>query len=142
MTKKKNEVTPKSNAGRPTKFTDSTLLKLETAFKAGATDVEACLFADIAPSNLYEYYKRNPEFQEQVRHWKQNPILKAKMTVYKNLDDVKTAQWLLERKDPEYKINTGINNNINVNQAVQKVFVTKEEIQNVDSHIDGIINED
>ena len=91
----------KSNAGRPTIFTESTLQKLEQGFKIGLTDEECCAYAEIAMSSLYHYQKQNPEFLEKKLKWKQNPIAKAKHTIYKNLDDAKTAQWYLERKCKE-----------------------------------------
>lgn len=83
---------------RPRKIDKEILGKLEEAFKIGATDREACYYANINPDTLYEYQKRNPKFTEQKEAWKQNPILKAKHTIYKNLDDKNTAQWYLERK--------------------------------------------
>ena len=87
--------------GRPPKIDKDTLGKLESAFKMGATDREACYYANINPDTLYEYQKKNPDFTEQKEAWKQNPVLKAKHTIYKNLDDAKTAQWYLERKCKE-----------------------------------------
>ena len=88
-------------AGRPPKIDKEVLGKLEQAFKMGATDREACYYANINPDTLYEYQKRNPEFTEQKEAWKQNPVLKAKNTIFKSLDDPKTAQWYLERKCKE-----------------------------------------
>lgn len=96
---------PKKNTkhagGRPTVFTPEVLQKLEQGFKIGLTDTECCCYADINLSTLYEYQKRNPEFLYKKEKWKQNPIAKAKHTIYKSLDDPKTAQWYLERKCKE-----------------------------------------
>jgi hypothetical protein len=91
----------KSNAGRPHAITPEVLAKLEQGFKIGLTDTECCCYADIDEATLYRYQKENPEFCEKKRKWKQNPIAKAKHTIYKNLDDAKTAQWYLERKCKE-----------------------------------------
>ena len=85
-------------AGRPLKIDKDILGKLEQAFKIGATDREACFYAGINPDTLYEYQKKHPEFTEQKEVWKQNPVMKAKNTIFKSLDDPKTAQWYLERK--------------------------------------------
>lgn len=87
-----------ANAGRPPKIDNDTLGKLESAFKMGANDREACAYVNINPDTLYEYQKKHPSFTEQKEAWKQNPILKAKNTIYKNLDDAQTAKWYLERK--------------------------------------------
>ena len=91
----------KSNAGRPTVMTPETLAKLEQGFKIGLTDTECCCYADIDEATLYRYQEKTPEFSEKKRKWKQLPIAKAKNTIFKSLDDPKTAQWYLERKCKE-----------------------------------------
>lgn len=92
----------KNRVGRPNKIDDVVLGKLESAFKIGATDREACYYADINPDTLYEYQKKHPDFTEQKEAWKRNPILKAKHTIYNNLGDPNIAKWLLERRDDDY----------------------------------------
>ena len=74
--------------GRPTKMTNDVIGKLEMAFSTGATDIEACIVADINPDTLYEYCL------------KKKPVLKAKQIVinYLNRNDIDTAKWYLERK--------------------------------------------
>ncbi len=85
--------------GRPSKMTDEVLDKLRHAFLIGATNAEACGYADIGERTLYDYLAENEEFSQKIEQWKNEPILKAKTTVVKNLDkDVKNAQWYLERK--------------------------------------------
>ena len=88
----------KNKVGRPLKIDDNILGKLKEAFLMGCTDAEACLFADINPDTLYEFQKKNPKFSEQKEGWKKNPVLKAKKTIFDNLDKVATASWYLERK--------------------------------------------
>ena len=85
-------------AGRPTKTTKATLGKLRRAFLWGASDKEACLLADIHPDTLYAYQQENPEYYEQKKALKLNPILKARQTVFKSLDNPRTAMWYLERR--------------------------------------------
>ena len=89
--------------GRPTKMTPETLDKLRQAFLIGATNDEACAFAEIHRDTLYDYMKKNPDYSYLVEQYKETPILKAKATVNKNLDDSKTAQWYLERRAKEFK---------------------------------------
>lgn len=106
----------KNKGGRPPKMTPEVIGKLESAFKIGATDREACYYAGINPDTLYEYQKKHPEFTEQKEVWKRNPILKAKKTIYDNLKDPNVAKWLLERRDDEYsnKIKQDISGGVNV----------------------------
>lgn len=89
--------------GRPTKMTPDTLEKLRQAFIIGATKEEACAFAEISKVTLYSYIDKNPDFVNAIEAWQKTPLLKAKATVNKNLDDAKTAQWYLERRAKEFK---------------------------------------
>lgn len=113
-----------NNVGRPPKIDKNILGKLESAFKMGATDREACSYVNINPDTLYEYQKKHPEFTEQKEAWKQNPILKAKNTIYKNLNDARIAQWYLERKckdefQPQNKVELN-GNGVNIFVADEK----------------------
>ena len=87
--------------GRPTVFTNEVLQKLEQAFSAGCTDLEAALYANIAQSSLYNYQDSHPEFLERKEALKENVKLHAKLNLShsiiseKNTDD---SKWYLERK--------------------------------------------
>ena len=75
------------------------LTKLEQAFAIGCNDKEACAYAEITPDQLYYYTREvNPEFQAKKEELKEKPILKAKQTIFKGLDDPINAKWYLERK--------------------------------------------
>lgn len=84
--------------GRPTVMTEDVLHKLEEAFALGCTDLEACLYADISKTVLYNYQKEHPEFVERKEELKEKPVLKARTTVVKSLDDPNHAFKYLERK--------------------------------------------
>lgn len=88
----------KNTVGRPTIMTKDVVAKLEQGFKIGLNDTECCAYADISRDALYDYIKKHPEFGDKKDKWKQNPIAKAKHTIYKNLNDARIAQWYLERK--------------------------------------------
>jgi len=53
-----------ADLGRPPVVDDIALQKLEEAFAMGCTDLEACLYADISSSTLYNYQKAHPDFLE------------------------------------------------------------------------------
>src|SRR5438067_109491 len=89
---------PKSNAGRKTLMTPSTLDKLRAAFMMGFNDLEACAYAQIDDATLYKYQRQHPEYIKIKDGYKRNPYLKAKATIYKNLENPKIAKWWLERK--------------------------------------------
>lgn len=89
----------KDKGGRPTKINDEVLLKLEEAFKIGCTDEEACFYADIGTSTLYDYCKKNKAFSERKELLKQSPIFKARRSVVKAIEtDPDLAMKYLERK--------------------------------------------
>ena len=87
--------------GRPTKMTPEVIQKLETAVLVGATDLEACVHADISKSTLYDYCVANPEFSERKETLKNQPTLKAKLIVNDALDndDLSTAHKVIDRKE-------------------------------------------
>jgi hypothetical protein len=86
--------------GRPTVMTEETLQKLEYAFLRGLTDVEACLYADIGTTTLYNYCEENPEFRERKEELKQHPTAQAKLNVTEAIEngDEDISKWWLERK--------------------------------------------
>ena len=75
------------------------IVKIEQAFSIGCTDKEACAYAEITQDQLYYYENTiNTRFRAKKREMKQKPVLKARQTVVKNLDQPQYAQWYLERK--------------------------------------------
>lgn len=91
----------KNMAGQPTVMTEEVLIKLKEAFLIGCNNEEASLWAGIAVSTFYNYTKSNPEYLDEVEQWKRNPIIKARNTVYKAIDNPETARWYLERKSKD-----------------------------------------
>jgi len=73
--------------------------KLEQAFAIGASDLEACSFADISAQALYDYQNKDPSFLLRKEKLKQRPILKARQEVVKGLsDNPEFSLKYLERK--------------------------------------------
>ncbi len=91
----------KDKGGRPTVMTDEVIQKLEAAFLVGATDLEACVHADIGKSTLYDYCQDNPEFSERKETLKNQPTLKAKLIIDEALTtgDLNTAHRVIDRKE-------------------------------------------
>lgn len=89
-----------ADVGRPTVFTPETIHKLEEVFALGGSDLEACFYAGISKSALYNYQKDNPDFVERKEALKEQPILKARRSVLKGIDtDPELALKFLERKN-------------------------------------------
>jgi hypothetical protein len=91
----------KSKVGQPTKMTESTLQLLREAFTWGCTDSEACCYADISTTTLYNYCTANPEYLELKNKLKDMPTMKAKRIVNNSLDDsdLNTAHRVIDRKE-------------------------------------------
>ncbi len=88
-----------NDVGRPTVMTDEVLRKLKEAFAFGCTDEEACYYAEIGKTALYDYQNEHPEFTEQKEALKQRPILLARQEVINGLKgNPELALKFLERK--------------------------------------------
>ena len=108
----------KRKGGRPTKMTSATLRKLEKVYAYGGNDVEACLYAGIGKSTLYDYQHTHPEFSERKSQLQTNPVLATLQTISKAIEDgdVEVAKWLLERRcRDEYAPPTRSRTHINLN---------------------------
>lgn len=83
------EVAPKKEnyftKTKPTVMTDDVLLKLEQAYALGCTDNEACFYAGIARSTLYNYQQTHPDFVERKEELKSKPVLLSRQTVLKGI---------------------------------------------------------
>lgn len=93
---------------RPTVMTDQVIAKLEEAFAWDCSDVEACLWADIAPKTLYTYQEKNPKFTQRKHDLKEKPILLARKSVVSNLgkDPDLALKFLERRKKKEFSPRT------------------------------------
>ena len=76
------------------------LVKLQEAWAIGASDSEACYFADITQDQLYYYTREiNPDFQVLKTKLKQKPILMARQETVKGFkDNPEFCLKYLERK--------------------------------------------
>lgn len=101
--------TGKYLTGRKPIIDDATLQKLESVFGYGATDQEACAFAGISLSTLYNYQKKDAKFVERKDGLKQMPNLQARKSVVEDLkENPETGKWWLERRLPgEFGKNAG-----------------------------------
>lgn len=94
-----NKAPTYEHEGRPTIMSEAVIKKLEEAFLVGASDLEACFYANISHQTLYNYQNANPEFVERKRLLKQKPVLLARQTVVQKIStDGKLALKFLERK--------------------------------------------
>ena len=92
--------------GRPTIMTPDTVSKLDDAFLAGCSDIQACLYADISKQTLYDYQKIHPEYVDRKEALKDNVKMHAKLNISKKViteADIETSKYVLDRTDPDFK---------------------------------------
>lgn len=111
-----------NKVGRPTVMTEAVLNKLTFAFARGLTDREACLYADISTTTLYDYCTENPAFAEQKELLKEQPKMRAKLNVTDAIEnnDKDMSKWYLERKakdefSAKQEISADVKNDVTIN---------------------------
>lgn len=86
---------------RPRKITKETVQKLEEGFLMGLSDREACIYADIAVSTLYDQLQETQGvFGGRKELLKDNIKMKSKLNVAHGIKkgDINLSLWYLERK--------------------------------------------
>lgn len=101
--------------GRKTIMTQDRIDKLVEAFKYGASDLEACAYADIAPATLYKYQERHPEFTEYKAKLKELPTFTARKSVVDRLprDPDLALKYLERRKSDEFSTKQNVDHTTN-----------------------------
>ena len=87
----------KHPGGRPAEFVE-VVNKLEEAFAIDASIEEACFYANISRQSYYNNVKEGSELFDRFQALRNKPVLKARQTVVKSLDDPNHAFKYLERK--------------------------------------------
>lgn len=102
----------KSNVGRPTDLVPDTVTKLESIFKIGGNDSEACSYAGISRETYYRWRKENVDFMTQMDTAKHYADVAAKNVVVSAITkdkDLGTAKWWLEKRQFQPQPLTQIN---------------------------------
>lgn len=85
-------------AGRPTVKSDEINRKIEEAAALGSSIDEIAFYAGIHRATLYRWMEEDEELKDRIHELQNKPILKARQTLVKALDQPQHAQWYLERK--------------------------------------------
>lgn len=130
-----------NKGGRPTSMTQDVLNKLENAFSLGCSDEEACFYAEISPATLYNYQNSHPEFLERKNLLKERLVLMSRQVVADALakDDRDMAKWYLEKKK-KAEFSSRIENTGANGEPMRVKYITLEEQEETNKHIDEIIN--
>jgi len=108
--KKKTPTKRKHAGGRPTVMTELTVNKLEQGFINGLSDVQACRYAGISRTTLFNYQEENPEFINRKEELREDVKMHAKFNIAKKVlgtgkgdGDIDTSKYVLDRTDSDFK---------------------------------------
>ena len=95
---------------RPTKFTDDVIRKIEEVAALDGTVEEMAYYADLNADTIYSWLKEKPEFSERINKLRQRPVLKARQTVNKRMEEsyVNAMDYLKRKKKLEFGDSTDI----------------------------------
>lgn len=122
------------------KLDKDTVKKLEEVFAIDGSVEEACYYANISRQTYYNWIKGDKELKEKFDRLRQRPVLKARQTVVKSLDDSNNAFRYLEKKK---KIEFG--NALDVTSGGESIegfnYIKNDTNNNTDNKTGGSVEE-
>lgn len=88
----------KREVGRPTVRNEEINRKIEEAAALGSSIEEIAFYINVWRSTLYRWMAEDPELKDRIEELQEKPILKARQTIIKSLDNPDDARWYLEKK--------------------------------------------
>lgn len=119
--------------GRPTVMTPEVLNKLDQAFMFWMNNTEACLYADIAEKNFYNYAKANDGYLQKAKSLREKPSMVAKANIVRSIqagDKNDSKRWLERKNKDEFSLKT------EVDQTTRKVKVLRIWEKSQDSDVE------
>lgn len=100
-------------AGRPTVKSEEIIRKIEECAALGSSIEEIAFYVGIHRATLYRWMEEDQELKDRIEELQERPILKARQTLVKSLDEPEHAKWYLERKRKnEFSQRTEVENNL------------------------------
>ena len=87
-----------AEVGRPSKLDDETRRKIEEAAALDASVEEIAFYAGVHRATLHRWIQDDEELRDRIAELRERPILKARQTITKALDDPNHAFRYLEKK--------------------------------------------
>lgn len=87
-----------AKVGRPTVRTKEINRKIEEAAAIGASIEEIAMYCGVWRSTLYRWIKDDQELKDRIEELQERPIMKARQSIVKSLDDPNHAFRYLEKK--------------------------------------------
>lgn len=84
--------------GSNTKLTDENRVKIKEAAAIGASAEEMAYFCNVSKQTIYNWFKGDPDLFDEIERLREKPVLKARQTIVKSLDNPQVALEYLKRK--------------------------------------------
>ena len=90
------EIIPFDELPRHHLLTREAFRKIEECASLGASNSEIALYVGVDRATLHNWQKEFPLLRLRIEELKERPVLKARNTIVKALDDVEVSKWYLE----------------------------------------------
>lgn len=117
------------------KLTPRVLELLQQAFHNSYSVTEACQLAKISRETYYDWLRTIDGFEAQMEEAKAVPLRKAKEVITGALqeNDINTAKWYVERRDPAFKSKGELDVNHGLQQTKEKIRGFLDDTDDLDS---------
>lgn len=107
----------------PYKYKPFVVKKLVEAFEKSYSVTEACQYAGIDRGTYYNWIEQVDGFDEIIEEAKSRPLKLAKDVIRDALiaNDVSTAKWYAERRDPDFKPKAEVDNTHELKETRRKL---------------------
>ena len=120
-------------AGRPTVKTEEVIRKIEEVAALDGSVEEMAYYAGIHRDTLYAWLKDDPELSDRIGALRQRPILKARQTITKALDDPNHAFKYLEKKRRKE-----FGNSLDVTTDGEKIVSDTKELKEITTKLNEL----
>jgi len=122
----------KSNAGRPTKLTDEVRRKIEEIAALDGSVEEMAYYSGVHRATLYDWLQKDEEFSDRIKELRERPVLKARQTVVKSLEDANHAfRYLEKKKRKEFGNNVDITSNGETLLAQETIIKIEQALEDI-----------
>ena len=104
---------------RPTKKTPEIIAKIEEVAALDGSVEEMAYYAGIHRETLYVWMKEDKKLSDRIQELRERPILKARQSIVKSLDDANHAFRYLEKKKRKE-----FGNNLDITSDGEKLSIT------------------
>lgn len=117
-----------AKVGRPTKITPDVLRKIEEVAALDGSVAEMAYYADCHVDTVYAYLAENKEFSDRITSLRSRPILKARQTIIKSLENPQYAlEYLKRKRKAEFGDAIDHTSDGKKLESVTKIFINKPD---------------